>query len=29
MRWFVIISTMLEYHCDVICNNENNAGAPL
>ena len=22
MRWFVIISTMLEYHCDGICNNE-------
>ena len=29
MRWDVIISTMLEYHCDGICNNEYDAGAPL
>ena len=29
MRWFVIISTMLEYHCDGICNNEYVGGAPL
>ena len=29
MRWFVIISTMLEYHCDGICNNEYDGGAPL
>ena len=29
MRWFVIISIMLEYHCDGICNNEYDAGAPL
>ena len=29
MRWFLIISTMLEYHCEVVCNNEYNAGAPL
>ena len=28
MRWFVIISTMLEYHCEVVCNDEYNAGAP-
>ena len=29
MRWFVIISTMLEPHCDVICDDEYGAGAPL
>ena len=29
MRWFVIISTMLEYHCEVVCNDEYNAGATL
>ena len=29
MRWFVIISTMLEYHSDGICYNEYDAGAPL
>ena len=29
MRWFVIISTMLEYHCEHVCNDENGAGAPL
>ena len=29
MRWFVIIGTMLEYHCDCICDNEYDAGAPL
>ena len=29
MRWFLIISTMLEYHCEVVCNNEYDAGAPL
>ena len=29
MRWFVIISTMLEYHCEVVCNDEYDAGAPL
>ena len=29
MRWFVIIGTMLEYHCDGICNNEYDAGSPL
>ena len=29
MRWFVIISTMLECHCEVVCNNEYDSGAPL
>ena len=29
MRWFVIISRMLEYHCEVVCNDEYDAGAPL
>ena len=29
MRWFVIISTMLEYRCEVVCNDEYDAGAPL
>ena len=29
MRWFVIISTMLQYHCEMVCNDECNAGAPL
>ena len=29
MRWFVIISTMLEFHCDGVCNDEYDAGAPL
>ena len=29
MRWFIIISNMLEYHCDGICYNEYDAGAPL
>ena len=29
MRWFVIISAMLEYHCEVVCNDEYDAGAPL
>ena len=29
MRWFVIIITMLEYHCEVVCNDEYDAGAPL
>ena len=29
MRWFVIISTILESHCDWICNDEYDAGAPL
>ena len=29
MRWFVIISTMLEYHCEMVCNDEYDAGAPL
>ena len=29
MRWFVIISTMLEYHCEMVCNDECNAGASL
>ena len=29
MRWDVIISTMLEYHCDGIYNIEYDAGAPL
>ena len=29
MRWFLIISTMLEYQCEVVCNNEYDAGAPL
>ena len=29
MRWFLIIGTMLEYHCDWICDNEYDAGAPL
>ena len=27
--WFVIISTILEHHCDWICDNEYDAGAPL
>ena len=26
MRWFVIISTILEYQCEVVCNDEYNAG---
>ena len=29
MRWFLLISTMLEYQCEVVCNNEYDAGAPL
>ena len=29
MRWFVIISTILEHHCDGICDNGYGAGAPL
>ena len=29
MLWFVIISTMLEYHCEVFCNDEYDTGAPL
>ena len=29
MRWFVIISTILEPHCDGICDDEYGAGAPL
>ena len=29
MRWFVIISRMLEHHCDWICDDEYDAGAPL
>ena len=29
MWWFVIISTMLEYHCEMVCNDEYDAGAPL
>ena len=29
MRWFVIISTMLEYHCEVVFNDEYDPGAPL
>ena len=29
MWWFVIISTMLEYHCEMVCNNEYDAGTPL
>ena len=29
MMWYVIISTILEHHCDWICDNEYNAGAPL
>ena len=29
MMWFVIISTILEHHCDWICDNEYDAGAPL
>ena len=29
MRWFVIISTILESHCDGICDDEYDAGAPL
>ena len=29
MRWFVVISTMLEYHCEVVCNDEYDPGAPL
>ena len=29
MRWFVIISTILEHHCDWICDNDYDAGAPL
>ena len=29
MRWFVMMSTMLEHHCEMVCNNEYDAGAPL
>ena len=29
MRGFVIISTMLQCHCEVVCFNECDAGAPL
>ena len=29
MRWFVITGTMLEYHCEMVCNDEYDAGAPL
>ena len=29
MMWFVIISTIFEHHCDWICDNEYDAGAPL
>ena len=25
----VVISTMLEYHCEVVCNDEYDAGAPM
>ena len=29
MRWFVIISTMLECHFEVVCNNEYYVRVPL
>ena len=29
MMGFVIISTMQEHHCEVVCNDEYDAGAPL
>ena len=29
MMWLVIISILLEYHCEVVCYDEYDAGAPL